>query len=207
MSKRKDDPKKFCSACRRAMPRKRVQGRLEDRSVFLRRVYCDRRCMAKGQIRQQVKRGTLHWRARKFRKDQCEKCASTVSLSLHHVNKNPEDNQPNNRMTLCGSCHTRWHWEHGRVIQKQKRFCEACEEPARKLKLCQKHYQRFKKYGSPYLTKRRDGQSYVLVTDLGMKSGLTNQGLSRNRRPKESIASDVSETRLCPRSPNGSEDE
>jgi len=164
---KKDDPVKYCAACGRQLARKRINGRLEDLGVFLRRKYCNRRCMAKGQRKLIVKRATLHKRASRFRANKCENCPATTNLALHHIDGNPANNRKSNRMTLCGSCHTRWHWEHGKTTRKPKRFCEVCGMPARKSKWCQKHYQRFRKYGDPCLTKRKIGQSWQVVEDRG----------------------------------------
>jgi hypothetical protein len=33
-------------------------------------------------------------------------------LQLHHVDHDHENHAPDNLMTLCASCHTRWHHEH-----------------------------------------------------------------------------------------------
>ncbi len=167
MMPKKDDPEKFCAACDKPLVRKRIGGRLEDRAVFLRRKYCNRSCMARGQRKAKVQPETLHWRARRFRADKCETCGATENLALHHKDGNPNNNRKSNRMTLCGSCHTQWHWDHGRTINKPKRFCKVCGMPARKSKWCQKHYQRFRKYGSPYLTKIKVGASYQFVKDRG----------------------------------------
>ena len=164
---RKADPKRYCTACGKRMERKRVNGRLEDRAVFLKRTYCNRHCMARGQRKRTVKPETLHHRARRFRKDRCEKCGATTNLALHHKDGNPKNNAPSNRMTLCGSCHTRWHWEHGKTTPKREGLCVVCGMPARKLEWCQKHYQRFRKYGDPYLTKKRSGSLWLLVKDRG----------------------------------------
>jgi len=167
MTVRKDDSGKCCAACGKPLLRRRIGRRLEDRAVFLRRKYCNRRCTARGQRKAKVQAETLHWRARRFRADKCEMCGATKKLSLHYKDGNPKNNRKSNRMTLCGSCHTRWHWEHGKTTPASERFCEVCGMPARKLQWCQKHYQRFRKYGSPCLTKRRAGASYALVEDRG----------------------------------------
>ncbi len=164
---RKRDPEKCCSACGKPLARTRMNGRLEDRSVFLRRKYCNLRCAGRGHRKARVKRATLHKRASRFRADKCERCGATDVLSLHHIDRNPKNNRRSNRMTLCGSCHTRWHWEHGKTMPKHDRSCEVCGMPARKSRWCQKHYQRFRKHGDPCLTKKRHGRSWRLVRDPG----------------------------------------
>jgi len=164
---KKDDPEKFCAACGKPLIRKRFKGRLEDRSVFLRRKYCNLRCAGKDHRKVNVQRGTLHKRAARFRADKCERCGATEGLALHHKDGNPKNNRKSNRLTLCGSCHTRWHWEHGKTIPKVYTQCEVCEMPACKSRWCQKHYQRFCKYGNPCLTKKKIGGSWQLVEDCG----------------------------------------
>ena len=172
---RKSDPEKSCAACAKPLVRKRIKGRLEDRAVFLRRRYCNRRCMARGQVKKDVTVSMLHKRAARFREARCRKCGATGNLALHHLDGNPKNNRKSNRMTLCGSCHSRWHWEHGKTIPKSDRRCVVCGLPARKLQWCQKHYQRSKKYGDPCLTKKKYGSSYRLVTDRGSPSGRESQ--------------------------------
>jgi hypothetical protein len=73
---------------------------------------------------------------------------STAMVSIHHVDGNPANNEPPNLMTLCGSCHTRWHWQHGRRARPRAHLnCSACGASARpwehmKRGMCSLHYQR-----------------------------------------------------------------
>jgi hypothetical protein len=54
-------------------------------------------------------------------------------------------------MTLCVTCHL------GKTHnQKPPKACRHCQTNARRLGMCQKHYQRWKKYGDPFLTKKRE---------------------------------------------------
>lgn len=62
---------------------------------------------------------------RKYLKDHCELgCSLTKeilkahgeSLQLHHMDRNRKNNDPSNLVTTCSSCHTHWHWEHGKDI-------------------------------------------------------------------------------------------
>lgn len=41
----------------------------------------------------------------KFKKDRCERCSATIKLLVHHSNRNRQDNQPANLITLCRKCH------------------------------------------------------------------------------------------------------
>ena len=169
---RKTDPEKTCAECGTSLTRKTINGRLEDRAVFLKRRYCDRLCMAQGQVKEQVTLAGLRARSGKLRGQVCETCGTTEKLNEHHIDLNPANNDPLNRMTLCASCHQHWHWQHGKTMPRRQSVCKICGEPARKLDMCQKHYQRFRKYGDPSLTKKRSGSQYVLAPEApGAQNG------------------------------------
>ena len=55
---------------------------------------------------------------------------------------------------------------YGKKHPKRQTVCKICGEPARKLDMCQKHYQRFKKYGDPLLTKKKIGSGFELVREI-----------------------------------------
>lgn len=162
---RTPDPVKFCEHCGKQLTRKRINGRLEDSSVFKRRKYCDQTCMGLGRQKFDAGDSALHKRAVKHRKSICESCGTAENLQCHHKDGDPSNNDPSNIQTLCGSCHTRLHWQHGKSIPVQFSVCIICGKQQRHLRggLCQKHWQRYKKYGDPYLVKRRHGSSFVLV--------------------------------------------
>lgn len=107
----KSDPIKFCPICGTEMKRKRFNGRLEDRSRFLSRVTCSQAC---GNTRATVGRQALHWRARRHRASSCRDCGATEMLHVHHMDRNPANNDPANLVTLCGSCHLKLHWREDR---------------------------------------------------------------------------------------------
>ena len=49
---------------------------------------------------------TYHLRAKKHRKDYCEKCSiKNIRLEAHHIDGNIKNNNPKNIMTLCNHCH------------------------------------------------------------------------------------------------------
>lgn len=162
---RKQDPERVCGYCGKVLERKSINGRLEDRAVFLKRKYCNRTCMAQAYIQEEVTLAALRKRAEGFRGNQCAECGAPEELAVHHLDANTANNAPDNLMTLCATCHTRWHWTHGKKPWKRQSVCKICGEPARKLDMCQKHYQRFRKYGDPCLTKKRVGSGYALVRE------------------------------------------
>ena len=145
---------KNCAFCSKPMTRKRYNGALEDRGVFRRRRFCNRIC---GNSRKEVSKGTHHQRARKMVGIACEHCQTETSLHVHHRDGNPSNNDPQNLQTLCASCHLKMHWRERRKTLKPRKPCLHCDQPSRKLGMCQKHYQRFRKYGDVSLVKRGNG--------------------------------------------------
>lgn len=161
---RKPDPEKHCAECGAPLTRKRINGRLEDRTAYLRRKFCDRACMAKAQLSDDPSTSYL----RRFRKDACESCGSTSRLNVHHMDEDRTNNSPENLRTFCVRCHTRWHWEHGKQAKRRHSVtCTVCGKPAKRLGLCETHRSRFLRHGSPYLVKRRIGSTWQLVEDRG----------------------------------------
>lgn len=165
MPKPKTDPVINCAYCGKRMTRKRMGDRLEDLTAFSKRKYCDRLCMAMGMMQESPSEHALHKRAQSARKDQCQICGATEILNVHHIDGNPKNNDQSNLMTLCASCHATFHWRNGKKPHKRQSVCKICGRPARKLDMCQKHYQRFRKYGDPYLTKKKIGSRFVLVRE------------------------------------------
>ena len=110
MQPRKNDPVKHCWFCAARLHRKVfASGRLEDMGVFKKRKYCDQLCMAQGMVKQEVAKATHHHRARKNRKDKCERCGSTEKLHVHHRDDNWKNDDPSNHETVCQKCHGKEH--------------------------------------------------------------------------------------------------
>ena len=99
---------KVCPRCRGSFNRHRnPMGRLEDVAIFKRRKYCSLHCANQ---RERPKHWeTYHWRARQHRKQMCEACRATTQLHAHHVDGNPQNNEPTNIQTLCVHCHNFLH--------------------------------------------------------------------------------------------------
>ena len=151
---KKEELEKCCLACGEKLSRKRFNGRLEDYNVFLRRKYCSRECSWTGLLKESVTLSGAYKRATKLKDGACQECRSTNLVGIHHKDRNPLNNSSENLVTLCASCHTRLHWKEGKTPWKQRASCKVCGNPAKGHGLCLKHYQRWKKYGDPLLTKR-----------------------------------------------------
>ena len=108
--KAKATPDRFCKTCGSLLERQRFNGRLEDRTAFLKRVYCDRECMAadyEGTIKVMNDKNSRRQSA-KVRKPCCEICGRTAH-HVHHRDENPQNNEPTNLQSLCASCHKKAH--------------------------------------------------------------------------------------------------
>ena len=102
-------PQKKCAHCERVMERKRFNGRLEDFGAFMRRVYCNQDCMAKGYVLDAPSEQQLMKRARAFLTNRCANCGASQRLQAHHIDQNRANNCAKNIQTLCISCHAVHH--------------------------------------------------------------------------------------------------
>ena len=145
------DIEKYCAWCNVRLHRHRYNGVLESNFAFKRRKCCSASC---GSSRRVVKPNTNHWRARKHLKDGCEECGATEKLHVHHKDSVLTNNEPSNLETLCVSCHISGHW--ARYVPKPKPQCNYCDAPSRshKMRMCQKHYSRYRRHGSVFLVMR-----------------------------------------------------
>jgi 5-methylcytosine-specific restriction endonuclease McrA len=76
--------------------------------------FCSRKCRnidnltgRVGELNANYKDGAFSYR--RFLKEECERCGSTDSLIIHHVDENRRNNKPDNLETLCRSCHSKEH--------------------------------------------------------------------------------------------------
>lgn len=108
---------KYCKYCGKQLVRKRFNGRMEDFKVFCKRQYCDRECMKKDYLKIGLNEQTYrnaHQTAKMInklilKKDKCDICGSTKSLDIHHKDHNWKNNNLDNLMCLCRSCHMKIH--------------------------------------------------------------------------------------------------
>lgn len=166
---RKPDPEKYCLQCGAQLGRKMFNGTLESMNCFLRRKYCGMTCMGNDRKMDNPSIDAIRHRyqAMGLRATECQMCGTRENLCLHHVDGNPANNDRANRMTLCATCHTKWHWEHGKQPMPKTRSeqCSVCGTADRTRQgMCQMHYQRWKKYGDPLLTRRQQtGGTFEII--------------------------------------------
>ncbi len=167
---RSPDPEKFCKHCGARMRRKQTGKRLEDMGSFRRRVFCNRACMTshmEGTIKVHNNRNS-HRQSCKKVEGACQVCGATNRrLHVHHIDGNGLNNNLDNLITLCVPCHRRAHSPNFTDLGRSRKPCRLCPRPAVRGGLCGMHTQRAKKYGSPFLTKRRESHGYILIDERG----------------------------------------
>jgi hypothetical protein len=143
-------PPKPCAHCGRLMHRKRQRnGRWESRHDWEARKYCNPTCMSAAYRQPKVPDAeadwtTAHERARRLKPHgPCERCGSDRYVRVHHKDGDWRHNDPGNLERLCQSCHLKEH--------RGRRRCLICGKPVKGHGYCSKHYQRWKKYGDPYM--------------------------------------------------------
>ena len=144
---------KNCECCAKPLERQRYKGQLEDRKAYAGRRFCGLTCSGAAHRTPTPSETVIRRRYTHLRGTICETCQTDQQIQLHHIDSNPENNAPDNLMTLCASCHARWHWEHGKTSSVVKAtHCVVCGKAERwriKRGMCQLHYQRWKKHGDP----------------------------------------------------------
>lgn len=114
---------KYCEYCGKQLERKRFNDRLEDFTVFKNRKYCNRECMKRAYLKigeNEQSYSNAHTTARKINelilhKEVCELCGSDKNLDIHHIDGNWKNNNFNNLMCLCRSCHTKYERNKGEI--------------------------------------------------------------------------------------------
>ena len=158
----KPTPERFCAYCGKRMERKRMSnGKILSLLHFNRQKYCDRLCMARGWMQKDLPPTTLrNGRARAQHRvppGPCEVCGKHDALDVHHRDKDTNNNAPENLQRICRSCHIK--------IHQKRKPCKLCGKPQKGLGYCEKHYQRFKKYGDPLMVKRNQHMPLCRLED------------------------------------------
>lgn len=87
----------------------------------------------------------------------CDSCGTDKRIEIHHIDKNYKNNDIKNLQPLCKKCHMKLH--------KFKKKCYLCDSLSFCKNLCLKHYQRWKKYGNPYMVKPHRYSDMIIVND------------------------------------------
>lgn len=139
---------RYCAYCGKPMERRRLSnGELMSWLHYNRQKYCNRECM-KAAFRKKEKTGkswmAIHRHARMLLPSGCcEICGSEKNVDVHHKDGNPWNNDITNLQRLCRSCHIKAH-HHAKT-------CSICGAKVKGYGYCNKHYIRYKKYGSPLM--------------------------------------------------------
>ena len=168
MRPRKKEPSKMCKHCKKPLMRKRFGSRLEDLTVFSKRAFCNRLCMASSMegVIKVVNQKNSYRQSSKAAKNECETCGKCDSrLHVHHVDGDPLNNDSDNLKTLCPECHGRIHSYMYNSEGTERLQCLHCEKKAIRKGLCHAHLTRLKRHGSPLAKKKKVGENWILYLD------------------------------------------
>lgn len=176
----KPTPQKHCQQCQKLMTRNRYGDCLEDLTSFMKRLYCDRACMAQAMNKEQCQ-SLSHSRMKAHRqvKSACEACGATGKLHVHHKDEDPSNNDPSNLRTLCPTCHRRSHSPNFMADGVTPKPCMHCANPSVKSRLCHTHLSRRQRFGDPLAKKIKTASGWILDA-----SGLP---VNSRRSPKASL--------------------
>lgn len=162
--KRLPTPEKYCEWCGKKLERRPLaSGYYEPLAYFNQRKYCSLKCSntAAGKERESMPTEspkTSRQRARKIVPYcRCEICGKDGYTEVHHIDKNPLNNSPDNLIRLCKSCHSFQHAE--------RAACVVCGLPAKGHNLCDKHWQAWRKSN-----KRGYDTEYTVQIKIAMKN-------------------------------------
>lgn len=153
----KPTPPRFCAFCSGKMERNQWGWRLEDMGVFLRRLYCNRACMANGMRtpEETQSRNYLTKKARRYLKSACVSCGTTRRLAIHHKDRDWRNNDPTNLETLCSACHISLHHAAGDISPKrEKPPCAYCAKPSYRAGTCNTCRTRIRRHGDPFFGRK-----------------------------------------------------
>ena len=154
---------KYCEVCGKPIERKRYANSLEDRKHFENRRYCSLQCAGVAHRKAIPTKSAIGKRLIQERKSCCAVCGADAGLQVHHLDGNRLNNSSENLLTVCASCHTKWHWKHGKSTKRKRQACVICGAESHAKNMCQKHWLRFKKYSDPLMKKVKIGKGLVLT--------------------------------------------
>ena len=156
----------LCGSCGEVVPRRKFPGGdWESPCMYRRRKYCNLQCSALANQKQEPSRSAIGKRLIRQRKSSCENCGGEEQLGIHHKDENWLNNSPANLVTLCASCHTSMHWREGKVMPVRSPPCRVCGAKSRRRGLCEKHHQRWRKWGDPTMVKTNQHTPVRVVDD------------------------------------------
>lgn len=140
---------KRCAYCGKIMEIAKLKnGYLESASQYNRKKYCNRDCMKKAFRKDEtesVSWSNMHRHARMIIPPaNCKICGSATNVDVHHKDGNYLNNSPENLQRLCRSCHNLQH--------RKAASCSICGAKVKGYGYCERHYQRYKRYGDPMAT-------------------------------------------------------
>ena len=142
--KRLPTPEKYCEHCGKLLVRWPLKSGYEEPLYwFNKRKYCSLSCANEAQRLNKLSIPTENPKTSRRRardsmpKSNCEICGKSGYTEVHHKDKNPLNNSPENLIRLCKSCHAKQH--------RQRALCCVCGVPAKAKSLCTKHYQQYRK--------------------------------------------------------------
>lgn len=137
-------PEKYCEVCGRRLERRLLKSGYEEPLYwFNKRKYCSLKCCAVARSRRAMGKPPMsektgRQRARRMiPSTSCAICGKNGYTEVHHKDKNPLNNSPENLVRLCKSCHSKQH--------HTKNLCVVCGLPAKGHHLCAKHWQAWRK--------------------------------------------------------------
>lgn len=81
----------------------------------------------------------------------CELCGKSKDVEIHHLDKNINNNNRDNLMAVCPKCHAKFH-------TRDKIICKLCGGKHKARGYCEKHYERFSRWGDPHIVQTRSGK-------------------------------------------------
>lgn len=135
-------PEKYCERCGKLLERRPLKsGYLEPLFFFNQRKYCSLECANARKTWDELSGESVAWSReiarRKTPPSPCADCGKEGPTEVHHIDKDPFNNDPENLIRLCRSCHAKRH--------KIKSTCVICGAPMKGKGLCSKHYQQYRK--------------------------------------------------------------